>query len=78
MIYTKKLNNSWTVSINETKDFKGIITENLVVLFSDKEIDVYGIFQISSDEIKKIHGFYNLRYIIDIENKTIDFSFTEK
>ncbi|CEP43738.1 MAG: hypothetical protein E6920_20720 [Clostridium sp.] len=77
-MYYKKIENGWTIKIKETSDFKGIITNEKIVLFSDEEIDVYGLFKIKGDEILKIHGFYNLRYKINSLDKTIEFSFIEK
>lgn len=78
MLYSKKIKNEWTVNIMESSDFKGIVTDEKIVLFSDKEIDIYGLFKIKNNEIIKIHGFHNLRYKIDSIKKIIEFRFIEK
>lgn len=78
MIYSQKIKNDWTVNIIESSDFKGIVTDEKIVLFSDKEIDIYGLFKIKNNEMIKIHGFHNLRYKIDPIKKIIEFRFIEK
>ncbi|MDM8127259.1 hypothetical protein QUV80_02110 [Paraclostridium benzoelyticum] len=76
MVYSKTIN-GWTININETEDFKGIINNEKIVLFSDKDIDIYGLFEIKGNEIIKIHGFYNLMYKINCKKNIIEFSFVE-
>lgn len=78
MVYSKIIDNLWTIKIHETNDFKGIISSEKIVLFSDKEIDVYGIFELSKGQIRKVHGFHNLRYKIYFGEKTVEFRFIEK
>lgn len=78
MIYSKIVDNLWTIKIHETNDFKGIISSEKIILFSDKEIDVYGMFELSDGQIRKVHGFHNLRYKIDFREKIVEFRFIEK
>lgn len=77
-MYIKEIKNGWTVIIHETKDFKGIATDDRIILFSDEDIDVYGYFEINDNQIIKIHAFYNLKFKVNTIDKVIEFYFIYK